>query len=265
MSASSANRRTVHDIVKGVRNLFKWRMGGRIRRCGNVFTYTMPPLPKTRIDIRQLPMVVQPDTCYLLQLPLELRQRIYEDLLGGRLIRIELLPGEFEGVPASILPSYYTPDDDLARGAVPIDRRVLAADFISPQLLRSCRQVYIEALPVLHQRNTFHLPADHLATVVDGALGSYCLPDIRSVYLECNIYPQDGPPDTVVPLLRRMGLRRLAFEMNLQRLEMWYPGDQDIVQRFRTLMIGSDADEKYKDFLEEQGKRVKSGLGTNTA
>ncbi|KAJ7041902.1 hypothetical protein C8F04DRAFT_1077688 [Mycena alexandri] len=280
MTRSSTTGR-VHGVVESFRSFFKWRTP---RRCGNVFTYTMPPLPTTRIDIRQLPVANQPDSCHLLQLPLELRERIYEHILGGRLIIIELLPGEFEGVSASIWTSYYLPVDGLDFTPIHSVFRAESAA-ISPQFLLSCRQAYIEALPILHQRNTFHLPADHLETVVSGALGSYCLPDIRSVYLQCSSYPHadssylhgdssylhGDSSDAVVTLLQQMNLSRLAFEFqyftlpepqspwgrcvlelrNLRRLEMW-GNNKDVVQKFRQLMIGPGADEKYRRFLEEQ-------------
>ncbi|KAJ7765670.1 glycoside hydrolase superfamily [Mycena metata] len=224
----------------------------------------MPALPTTRIDIRQLPMVDQPDNCHLLQLPLELRERIYEHILG-RLINFELLPGDFPGMSASIRTSWcYLPVDDLDR--IPIHTMFRAESAaLSPQFLLSCRQAYIEALPILHQRNTFRFPADYLATVVSGALGSYCLPDIRSVYLQSLYYSHDhgDPSNTVVTLLQQMNVSRLAFDFqffpipepqspwgrtvlefrNLRRLEMW--GDnQDVVSKFQQLMIGPGADEK---------------------
>ncbi|KAJ6562308.1 hypothetical protein B0H19DRAFT_1144128 [Mycena capillaripes] len=79
----------------------------------------------------------------LLELPLELRQCIYEYALGGRVIRLELV------IYAHPLPQ--------RTGKVP-------ADIIPAALLLTCRQAYIEALlpPDIRSIHIIHLHLNDL-------------------------------------------------------------------------------------------------------
>ncbi|KAJ6509193.1 hypothetical protein C8R47DRAFT_12676 [Mycena vitilis] len=241
-----------------------------------------PPLPKPRIEIRQLPLAEQPQSCHFLKLPPELRDCIYEHLLGGRLITLMILgfPTEKFALVRSQcrLAIDHLADDPIARS--------LPADRISPALLRSCRQVYFEALRILHQRNTFHFKADQLETIVRSGLGYYCLPAIRSVYI---YHTPDAPPfgrnpwTGVFTLLQQMNLERAAFVFpvgpevaggspysavldspwgrgvlalrNLRRLEVWFDGNspdaKGLVKTLQRLMIAPGTDEKYRTFLEK--------------
>ncbi|KAJ7131387.1 hypothetical protein C8R44DRAFT_850126 [Mycena epipterygia] len=58
----------------------------------NLYILPSPPsLPKDRIDIRQRPLAEQPLSCLMFRLPLELRQCIYEAVLGGNVIKLKLI------------------------------------------------------------------------------------------------------------------------------------------------------------------------------
>jgi hypothetical protein len=71
--------------------------------------------------------------------------------------------------------------------------------------------VYTEALPMLHQRNTFYLTAKDFAPAILGALGEYSFGDIRSVHLAyCS--RRIWHWRYAFALLPRMGLRSLTIE-----------------------------------------------------
>jgi hypothetical protein len=210
---------------------------------------------------------------------LELRQCIFEQVLGGRLIDLHVVDAAWK-CRRMVRSECCILVDNLAHARTrPRDIAPAVASKLSPALLHSCRQIYTEALPILHQRNTFSFCASQLEVLVRYGLGEYCLPDIRSVY----VY-EYGPSSEwrdVFVLLQRMGLERVAFELkakpemekldpridyswarrvlklrNLRRLELWwyyydageYP---ELVERLRGLMIGPGADEKYQMFLEQ--------------
>ncbi|KAJ6582153.1 hypothetical protein B0H19DRAFT_524710 [Mycena capillaripes] len=250
----------------------------------------LPPLPTARIDIRRRPVAKQPRSCYLLKLPLELRQCIYEQVLAGRLVSLEVIEANYHKYSV-IRSRFYLPDDDLAHAPT----RHPYANQISIALLRSCRQVYTEAVPILHRRNTFHIRASQLEVVVRSGLGEYCLPDIRSVYIchsfPCSSFWVEHPWRTVFGILQQMNLERVAFEFeleptateldpyraeidgswgrsvlglrNLCRLELWLdrsrirspPEDlvdkTELLAKLRELMIAPGADERYRIFLEQ--------------
>ncbi|KAJ7303766.1 hypothetical protein DFH08DRAFT_903459 [Mycena albidolilacea] len=257
--------------------------GGVGGKCGGKHVLpTLPdplPFPTPRIDIQHLPVKEQPQSCYLLsKLPLELRQCIFEQVLGGRLIDLLVVDAASKGW-RMVWSRCYVLVDNLAHART---RNIppATADQLSPALLRSCRQIYAEALPILHQRNTFSFCASHLEMLVRYGLGEYCLPDIRSVYVyELRPSSASGWKDVFV-VLHRMGLERVAFELkaepemeeldprieyswarrvlklrNLRRLELWlYYGageDPELVERLRGLMIGPGADGRYQMFPEQ--------------
>ncbi|KAJ6606079.1 hypothetical protein DFH09DRAFT_1119241 [Mycena vulgaris] len=229
-------------------------------------------------------------SCYFMSLPLELRHCIYELALGGRVISLTLVASELDGLVQS---ACYEPVDD-PDSANKLD---VPADRITVALLLSCRQVYLEALPIMHQRNTFHFYSHEFKPVVLIALGHYCLPDIRSVYLLHSHYKGIYAPNwtEVADLLSQMRLESLAFEFKVDRVD-WAPvelhkpvldgwwssrvvkirnlrrfdilftdGDlpkcptyrTDAVQRFRDLMIGPRADERYRTLLEERQEETR--------
>ncbi|KAJ6567092.1 hypothetical protein B0H19DRAFT_1374410 [Mycena capillaripes] len=246
-----------------------------------------PPLPSTRVDISERPLSQQPAECTLLRLPPELREYIYEHALGGRLI--SLFASRAHRGHNIVRSTYYELPDDLYSGLIRI--ALAPTDRIFIALLLSCRQVYLEALPIMHRRNTFHFLVHEFEVIVLSALGGYCLADIQSVYLSHNYRTMYVPPwATVFPLLHRMRLRDLTFEFDFRRLEWteitpqrdvfntaWgrsvlgvrnlrafglffkngdpleYPVYRtNIAERFRQLMVEPGADERYWDFLEDR-------------
>ncbi|KAJ6606080.1 hypothetical protein DFH09DRAFT_1119244 [Mycena vulgaris] len=179
-----------------------------------------PRLPTDRIDIRQLSLEEQPPSCLFLRLPPELRQCIYELLLGGRVVHLKLGLIWPEGRRYVVRSELYEAVDDVADGPNELD---FPTERISTALLLSCRQVYLEALPILHQHNTFYIRALDLEKIFFGALGPYCLPEIRSLYLY-DIYHSDSSFDTPLwgaafALLQQMCLDSLVFEF--KRIKMW--------------------------------------------
>ncbi|KAJ6606073.1 hypothetical protein DFH09DRAFT_1119232 [Mycena vulgaris] len=138
-----------------------------------------PHLPAQRIDMRERPLEKQPQSCFFTRLPPELRQCIYDLALGGRVISL-WLGVLFPNTHFTVRSACYEPVD--AEADCPPALGV-PADSIPTGFLFSCRQVYLEALPILHQRNTFHFRVHELVAVVLSGLGRYCLPDIRSIHL----------------------------------------------------------------------------------
>ncbi|KAJ7119078.1 hypothetical protein C8R44DRAFT_789966 [Mycena epipterygia] len=235
-----------------------------------------PALPKGRIDVRQRPLVEQLPNCLIFQLPLELRHCIYEAALGGpRLINLRLDPSPLNR-RRSVVKSTIKWEDT--------NHTWVRADAFPTGFLFSCRQVYLETLPMLHQRNTFSLAVGDLETIVHSALGRYCLPNIHRLYLH-STYVHIWNARTwagVLPLLQQMHLEYLAFEIemepegafldgpwartalcirNLREFELFfistYPSANPlrrkiITEGLRQLMIGPGADERYAVFLEER-------------
>ncbi|KAJ7041955.1 hypothetical protein C8F04DRAFT_111869 [Mycena alexandri] len=228
-----------------------------------------PPFPTQRIDIHRFPAADQSQSP-LFKLPLELRELIYEKVLAGRLVRLQLVTSKLHE-HSVVKRTCYTPTDDLEETP---DRRIFLAEPIFPALLRSCRAVYNEAIPILHQRNTFQFWASQLNGVVGSVLGKYCLPNIRSVNLQYDY----TPPFDMFALLHQMRIDHLAFRLQglpleggdcaaldsawgrgllglrkLRRFELWidHRGDEkELGKKFRQLMIGPLAEENYRAFLE---------------
>ncbi|KAJ7656663.1 hypothetical protein B0H17DRAFT_1146099 [Mycena rosella] len=187
-----------------------------------------PARPKQYIEIPGTPQAEQPPNCHLLKLPLELRQRIYELALGGRVIglkRVRSAPKPATAVSdVSSESSDYVVQStcyeisDSPNGSSNIFG---VTEGIPTALLLSCRQVYFEALPILHRCNTFHAQVGEFEEVLLAALGRHYLPDIRNIYL-CYSYSTLNsvrPQWTAVfALLRQMRLQSLTFEFQ-DRLE----------------------------------------------
>ncbi|KAJ7461213.1 hypothetical protein FB451DRAFT_490596 [Mycena latifolia] len=263
-----------------------------------------PPLPEDRIDIGQRPLEEQLPSCHFLQLPLEVRQFIYELALGGRVISLKLV--EFRSDSGTmpwhyaVRSAYYVPSGEEA-GDGP-NRRLIPAERIPIALLAACRQVYLEALPILHGHNTFHFQVHELEVVALAALGKYCLPGLRSVHLFNSWFRWPRWSD-IAAFLQQMRLENLALEFefdmphaDLTHLELdrgvpdgglWtgavvkirnlrqfnvfltagdpagYPDPagcptyrKEVVQHLRDLMIGPEADERYRVLLEERAERL---------
>ncbi|KAJ7303753.1 hypothetical protein DFH08DRAFT_976785 [Mycena albidolilacea] len=97
-----------------------------------------------------------------------------------------------------------------------VDIPPAAVNQLSPALLRSCRQIYTEALLILHQHNTFSFCASHLEMLVRYGLGEYCLPDLHSIYVyELRPSSASGWKDVFI-VLHRMGLERVAFKFRAE-------------------------------------------------
>ncbi|KAJ7690894.1 hypothetical protein B0H17DRAFT_1134163 [Mycena rosella] len=122
-----------------------------------------PARPKQYIEIPGTPQAEQPPNCHLLKLPLELRQRIYELALGGRVIglkRVRSAPKPATAVSdVSSESSDYVVQStcyeisDSPNGSSNIFG---VTEGIPTALLLSCRQVYFEALPILHRYSTLN-------------------------------------------------------------------------------------------------------------
>ncbi|KAJ7254812.1 hypothetical protein C8J57DRAFT_1236544 [Mycena rebaudengoi] len=181
------------------------------------------PLPKKRIDIHRKRKAQQPQDCHFCSnLPPEVRELIYIAALGGRWIRmkrrmVEISRGYFESVIQSPGPRSGRPPTGQRNPQSPP-----LSDSISVALLSTCRQVYVEALPIMHCRNTFHFEAVDFACLFRASLGSYSLPDIRSISIvHVGNYRGDcaAPWVSVFPLVQKMGLQTLEFGFSAAAFE----------------------------------------------
>ncbi|KAJ6606074.1 hypothetical protein DFH09DRAFT_1269164 [Mycena vulgaris] len=252
---------------------------------------TPPPrLLIERNDIGEISPEEQPAGCLFLSLlPLELRQCIYELLLGGRAVRFSLAVW----LPYRSLILYsrcYESGDNAAGVRQNLD---IPAERIFPALLGSCRQVYLEALPILHQRNTFYIHAEDLETVFHSALGQYCLPEIRRLHLFYAYENLDSSLwENAFPLLHQMRLDNLVFQFhrnrsrknveshtpvldsvwsrkvvelrNLRRFEVFFRDEGELdprtqmttmaqqLRHLRNLMVGPGEEERYRVWLEDR-------------
>ncbi|KAJ7204534.1 hypothetical protein C8J57DRAFT_1619036 [Mycena rebaudengoi] len=172
--------------------------------------------PYDRVKIRQRRLPAQPHSL-LMKLPLELRERIYEHALGARVVGLALRASwHNRRVRAVQSARYEVVDRDVPHGRPPVLRR---ADPLPTALLRVCRQIYFEALPVLHHRTTFHPDVFHHKAVLDTSLRSHYLSEICSLYL-CHSYAEAPPPwEAVFAVLHKMRLDCLVFEFHFVQLE----------------------------------------------
>ncbi|KAJ7700729.1 hypothetical protein B0H17DRAFT_1046455 [Mycena rosella] len=176
-----------------------------------------PPLASNRIDIGQRSLKQQPRRCLLLALPAELRQSIYEQALGGRVISLTLVASRTASGARHnrVQSACFEPVDEADDRPNKLD---VPADSIPVALLLSCRQIYLEALPVLHQQNTFHFRMHELEAVAHAGLGRYCLMDIHSIYL---VYSDRryGWHNWIKmgAVLQQMRTEHLAFEFEFAR------------------------------------------------
>ncbi|KAJ7173478.1 hypothetical protein C8R46DRAFT_1082933 [Mycena filopes] len=192
----------------------RWRLG-RLNQGSARELFVLPypsPLPTNRIDIAQRRAIEQPPSCRLLHLPLELRRIIFEFAVGNRLVRMRMVPNErmdqFVIQTACYRPSV-APDTP--------NKLLFPADKIPVALLLTCRSVYVEALPLIHQRNTFYFHLEDFQPALQSGLGQYCLKDIRNVYLY-HSYP-DRPLmrrwDSAFATLQQMRLDTLTLEFEI--------------------------------------------------
>ncbi|KAJ7663884.1 hypothetical protein DFH06DRAFT_335615 [Mycena polygramma] len=258
---------------------------GRSRRHGymrELFVLPYPsPLPTKRIEIAHNRIVAeQPPSCHLLHLPPELRSLIFELAVGNRLVHLKMVPNERIN-ELMIRTSCYM----LSEATDTPNRLLIPADNISVAVLRTCRSVYLEVLPIVHRRNTFYFHLEDFRPAIECGLGEYCLSDLRSVYLYHCGYPDRPRWDPAFGTLQRMRLHSLALEFEilewtevhpsrfsvdnawcrsllairrLRNLDIFFrrgnPADnplhrETIRQTLRDLMIGPAADDKYNALL----------------
>ncbi|KAJ7490965.1 hypothetical protein FB451DRAFT_628542 [Mycena latifolia] len=189
-----------------------------------------PHLPSTRIDISQRRLKAQPPGSHLLRLPLELRQYIYEFVLGGRVISLKLVTSKLH--KHYVVRSKFYEPADVADGSRIRLNSDIPGERIPIALLFACRQVYLEALPILHRCNTFYFRAHEFAGIFLAALGRYCLADIRNIYLyrsyRRRVYHSFvGPWMEAFELLKQMHLDCLIFEFGVDQRD-WRDLDLDM-------------------------------------
>ncbi|KAJ7819060.1 hypothetical protein B0H14DRAFT_2837557 [Mycena olivaceomarginata] len=202
---------------RGLLSYLPWRFkfGRQVKRDPLPSIYPLP-LPSTRLPIYERPLPQQQTDCPFLHLPPELRQCIYDEVLGGRFIAVGLVASRTLG-HCIVHSAYYelpSPDEPVSL------RGLLRTDSINTTLLLSCRQVYLEALPTIHRYNTFGIHVCQLETVIASGWGAHCLPDICSLHLYHDYRSTPAPPwSAVFQLLRQMRLNKLVFEFAFQLLE----------------------------------------------
>ncbi|KAF7313358.1 hypothetical protein HMN09_00491500 [Mycena chlorophos] len=187
--------------------LFQWGVrGGRgcVRKSPPI-VYP-PPLPTKRVDISKTPPATPAKDCHILNLPQELRLMILEDLLGGRIM--ELWPVANGSKPCRISSAGLTTNSDgsLARTKYP-----------GIAILKTCRQLYLEGLPIWHRKNTYYFDMSDFPQLFLAALGLYCISNIRHLYLvvSSDSLRYDGDPERAVGLLHMMQLETLHINFEL--------------------------------------------------
>ncbi|KAJ7157490.1 hypothetical protein C8R46DRAFT_1355779 [Mycena filopes] len=177
---------------------------------------TPPPPPLPRIDLSLGAFAEQPEISRFLHLPLDVRRHIYGHALGGRLIKLTIDQSSYHTyhIHAKVRSRCY---ELVADPDTTPNRLDSPAAPIPVALLLTSRQVYLEALPLLHSSNTFYIPIEQFEAVVHTAFQPEALPHIRSVYLPyADPRPRSfGSPwwSHVVVRLRTMtALEALTFE-----------------------------------------------------
>ncbi|KAJ7801037.1 hypothetical protein B0H14DRAFT_2897197, partial [Mycena olivaceomarginata] len=230
---------------------YRWR-ASQIRRVA-----TSDPPKKPRLDIRQLAIAGKPQACH-----------------SGRTCR----PPRARPIPWCTYhrgrATFYQPVDHPIYDPQRLD---IPAESVSTAVLFCCRQMYLESQPILYHANTFYVSVTELEM------------DIRSLYLyhSYRTTPPTSPPWSIVfPLLQQMHLKHLVFEFEIYRWTRWTQYNprvdvlndtwarsvlgirtlsqfglflkdlnlQDVYRpniEFRKLMIGSRAEESYRDYLEK--------------
>ncbi|KAJ7881193.1 hypothetical protein B0H13DRAFT_2667686 [Mycena leptocephala] len=258
------------------------------RRRDEIYLVRYPSaLPADRIDIaRSRPTIKQPPTCHLLRLPPELRRIVFEMAVGHRLVHLEMVILERNYILHTACYALSEAQDILNDMPIPADKIPIA-------LLRTCRSVYVEVLPTIHTRNTFCFQLGDFPAAIQSGLGMYCLPDIRNLYLYHN-YPTTSSEFVWARahrILRRMRLETLTLrfgskvdpsdfsvekgwfrdllifrDWHLRSLDIFFRigslagGPLPMTQTLRDLMIGPEADEKYKAFVLDESRKMLRAL-----
>ncbi|KAJ7262108.1 hypothetical protein C8J57DRAFT_462199 [Mycena rebaudengoi] len=247
-----------------------------------------PPLPTRRIDIHGKEIKPQPRSCHLLSLPTELRQLIFELVLGHRIVALRLVPNKSRS-RLQVHAAFYR----VVKGLPPSHPEFTQHpdDKIPVAFLRVCRQVYLEGTESMHRSNTYYSDFYDFQNIILGGLGLHCLTHIRRVHMAVDYSHRDGERwYAVCQLLRQAGLEHLALEFanadlyydpsasdslnedwcsslleirGLRTLDIRFhsqlPSGHSVMveacNQLRVLMVGPGADERYHAFLEE--KRLK--------
>ena len=129
----------------------------------------------------------------LTKLPLELRQKIYTYALGSHLVHILLTPSRIAHFCCTC-PTF----TDFNRACCPSARHLIVPKSVpippSPiaiALLRTCRQIYAEAIPILYSSNTFDIDDLRAFVLLAGNVPSRGLSAIKSLHLS---WSADYPP-----------------------------------------------------------------------
>nr|GAT51808.1 predicted protein [Mycena chlorophos] len=146
------------------------RFGGTVDLAGARWASALDPpkpLKRKRIDIRSRQQATQPENCaFLHKLPLELRLAIYEQLLGGRQVRM-FLSDDGKGGHRHIVNSRSFPQH-----AAQYTRQTPEPKSLSIALLRVCRQIYVETHGLLFSDNIFDVFSIELDTIMRCGLGT---------------------------------------------------------------------------------------------
>lgn len=108
------------------------------------------PVPYIRINITQTTIPEVRSTSMLLtSIPLEIRQQIFHHVLGGRNLHLVRVPGSVMCSPKRRIPW---------KSEHPLPEHFPTAfDTLDLALLRTCRQIYIEAISIVYGSNVFNL------------------------------------------------------------------------------------------------------------
>ena len=129
----------------------------------------------------------------LCKLPLEIRRKIYAYALGQQVVHILLVPRRITHISctsptATDFTRVCCPDADPSR----VPRHVpTPPSKIAVALLRTCRQIYAEALPVLYESNTFDTNDLSAFVFLAAAIPPKGLASIRSLHV---LWIADYPP-----------------------------------------------------------------------
>lgn len=164
-------------------------------------------LPRNRLNISQ-PSFGSPDhgstSLFLNRLPLETRLRIYEYVLGSQ--KVIHLVREYKKVVQS-KERYYRQ----LRVPFEFEDSLVRFDRMELDLLRTCRQIYREAIDIVYSCNTFDLEDPGVLVY----LNDYCLrpqriASIRSLQLKWQIH--DDPLSDPPPIYAGSGYYHTPFD-----------------------------------------------------
>ncbi|KAF7295831.1 hypothetical protein HMN09_01126300 [Mycena chlorophos] len=210
-------------------------------------------LPVRRIDIGRRPLEPQSDNSRLLALPREVRDFIYQHVLGGgRRIRI-------------YTPTREHPYRSYGVGVIRGANRGFAEwdrwrDPLRLDLLLACRQIYLEAHAIHISHNMFSVDGADLKPFIYTSLGRHNLPHLRSLCLQFDEVPVDKaffdhPKKYSLELLQKMPqLHELEFQFNhdsiLERDKVFFvpydPRELQTKSRWGELISGLPALKEFR-------------------